>query len=124
MGGGVRLRPRDFLKLGQVYLDDGVWNGRRLVSKDWVRQSGAAHSSLNQKDDYGFGWWRQTFEVRGRSIDTFFASGNGGQMLFVVPELEMTVMIQAGNYNDGRTRNAFRDRFMGEFILPAAMSGK
>ncbi len=77
---------------------------------------------MNQPDDYGYGWWRQTFDVKGRLIDTFFASGNGGQMLFVVPELEMTVMINAGNYNDGRTRNAFRDRIMGEFILPAAVA--
>ncbi len=120
MGGGIRLRPRDFLKLGQVYLDDGVWNGKRLVTEEWVRQSSAAHASMNRENDYGYGWWRQTFEVNGRSIDTFFASGNGGQMLFVVPELEMTAMIQAGNYSDGRTRNAFRDRFLGEFILPAA----
>lgn len=120
LGGGIRLRPRDFLKLGQVYLDGGVWKGRRLVSEDWVRQSAAAHSTMNQPDDYGYGWWRQTFAVQGRSIDTYFASGNGGQMLFVIPALEMTVMIQAGNYSDGRTRNAFRDRIMGEFILPAA----
>lgn len=120
MGGGIRLRPRDFLKLGQVYLNDGVWKGRRLVSQQWVRQSAAAHAAMNQPDDYGFGWWRQTFKVDTRSIDTFFASGNGGQMLFVVPELKLTVMIQAGNYSDGQTRNAFRDRFMGTFILPAA----
>ncbi len=118
MGGGIRLRPRDFLKLGQVYLGGGVWKGKRLVSEDWVRQSATAHASLNRENDYGYGWWRQTFEVRGRSIDTFFASGNGGQMLFVIPELEMTVMIQAGNYSDGRTRNAFRDRFMGQLHPP------
>ena len=122
MGGGIRLRPRDFLKLGQVYLDGGVWKGRRLVSGDWVRQSSAAHSAMNRPGDYGYGWWRQTFDVDGRSVDTYFASGNGGQMLFVVPDLAMTVMIQAGNYSDGRTRNAFRDRIMGTFILPAAIA--
>lgn len=120
MGGGIRLRPRDFLKLGQVYLDGGAWKGKRLVTEEWVRQSAGAHATLNRENDYGYGWWRQTFKVGDRSIDTFFASGNGGQMLFVIPDLEMTVMIQAGNYSDGRTRNAFRDRFMGEFILPAA----
>jgi CubicO group peptidase (beta-lactamase class C family) len=77
---------------------------------------------MNRKDDYGYGWWRQTFQVRGRLIDTFLASGNGGQMLFVIPQFGMTVMIHAGNYSDGRTRNAFRDRFMGQFILPAALA--
>ena len=121
MGGGIRLRPRDFLKLGQVYLDGGLWKGTRLVSEDWVEQSGGPQSSLYREGDYGFGWWRQSFDVKGQVVDTFFASGNGGQMLFVVPQLDMTVMIQAGNYSDPRTRNAFRDRFMQDFILPAAV---
>lgn len=121
MGGGIRLRPRDFLKLGQLYLDGGVWNGQRIVSREWVRESSAPHSSLNETDDYGFAWWRRSYEVRGQTIDTYYASGNGGQLLFVVPELELVALIQAGNYSDGRTRNEFRDLYMLESILPAAM---
>jgi CubicO group peptidase (beta-lactamase class C family) len=124
MGGGIRLRPRDFLKLGQLYLDGGVWNGRRIVSEDWVRESAEAHASLNTSEDYGFAWWRQSYAVGGRSIDTYYASGNGGQLLFVVPELELVTLIHAGNYSDGRTRNAFRDRFMRESILPAALAAE
>ncbi|WP_298336642.1 serine hydrolase [uncultured Erythrobacter sp.] len=122
MGGGIRLRPRDFMKLGQLYLDGGVWNGKRLVSEDWVNASAAPHSSLNTEDDYGFAWWRQEYEVNGKIIDTYFASGNGGQMTFVVPELELVVQFNAGNYSDGRTRGRWRDRLMGEFILPAAVN--
>lgn len=122
MGGGIRLRPRDFMKLGQLYLDGGVWNGQRLVSEDWVEASAAPHSSMNEKDDYGFAWWRNAYTVNGQSIETYYASGNGGQMLFVVPELDLVVQINAGNYSDGRTRNRFRDRLMGEFILPAAIN--
>ena len=121
MGGGIRLRPRDFLKLGQLYLDGGVWNGRRLVSKEWVNASASPQSSLNTEDDYGFAWWRNTYDVNGRSIETYLAAGNGGQMTFVVPELELVVQFNAGNYSDGRTRGRWRDRLMREFILPAAI---
>ena len=124
MGGGIRLRPRDFLKLGQLYLDGGVWQGRRIVSEEWVRASFAPHASLNEEGDYGFAWWRRSYEVGGRTIDTYYASGNGGQLLFVVPELELVALIQAGNYSDGRTRNAFRDRYMRASILPAALAGE
>ena len=124
MGGGIRLRPRDFLKLGQLYLDDGVWNGRRIVSKDWVRESAAPHASLNEDDDYGFAWWRRSYDVGGQTVETFYASGNGGQLLFVVPDLDLVALIQAGNYSDGRTRNSFRDRFMREAILPAALAAQ
>ena len=122
MGGGIRLRPRDFLKLGQLYLDGGVWNGRRIVSEAWVQESAAPHASVNESDDYGFAWWRRSYEVGGRTIDTYYASGNGGQLLFVVPELDLVALIQAGNYSDGRTRNEFRDRYMQESILPAALA--
>lgn len=124
MGGGIRLRPRDFLKLGQLYLDDGIWNDQRIVSKEWVRESAASHASMNESDDYGFAWWRKSYEVGTRTIETFYASGNGGQLLFVVPELELVALIQAGNYGDGRTRNEFRDRFMRESILPAALAAE
>lgn len=121
MGGGIRLRPRDFLKLGQLYLDGGVWQGKRILSEEWVQESAAPHSSLNSSDDYGFAWWRKNYEVNGQTIATYYASGNGGQLLFVVPELDMVVLIQAGNYSDGHTRNQFRDRYMRESILPAAL---
>jgi len=122
MGGGIRLRPRDFLKMGQLYLDGGVWNGQRIISEDWVRGSAGPQASINRSDDYGFAWWRSTYEVNGRAIETYSAAGNGGQNLFVVPELDLVVMINAGNYSDGRTVVRFRDRFMQDFILLAALN--
>ncbi|MEM9172992.1 MAG: serine hydrolase [Pseudomonadota bacterium] len=121
MGGGIRLRPRDFLKLGQLYLNGGVWNGERLLSEAYVQDSMRAHSSINEQDDYGFAWWRKTYSIDGVDIDTFYASGNGGQLLFIVPTHDLVVLIQAGNYSDGSTRNAFRDRFMTDFFLRAVI---
>jgi CubicO group peptidase (beta-lactamase class C family) len=122
MGGGIRLRPRDFLKMGQLYLDGGMWKGTRIVSEQWVRESAAPQASINSPDDYGYGWWRASYDVNGQTIETYYASGNGGQLLFVVPALDLVALIQAGNYSDGRTRNAFRDQFMREAILPAALA--
>ncbi|MEO0576228.1 MAG: serine hydrolase, partial [Pseudomonadota bacterium] len=117
MGGGIRLKPRDFLKLGQLYLDGGQWNGKRLLSAAYVEMSAAPQASINTEDDYGFAWWRRSFDVDGRSINTFYASGNGGQTLLVIPELEAVVLLQAGNYSDGRTRTAFLNQYMIESVL-------
>ena len=90
------------------------------MPESYVSRSLTAQSSINAPDDYGFSWWRTSYAIDGREIDVQYASGNGGQMLFVVPELDMTIMINAGNYGDGRTRSRYRDRFLSEFILPAA----
>ncbi len=89
-----------------------------------MRESAAAHSSINTDDDYGYAWWRRTFEVGDRTLESYQAAGNGGQMLFVIPELDLVVFFNAGNYNDGRTRGAFRDRYMQGAILPAAIAAE
>lgn len=123
MGGGLQLRPRDFLKLGQVYLDGGVWRGQRLVSKDWVEASFSPQSSLGDPDNYGFAWWRYTYEYDGRQFETYSASGNGGQILMVVPGLELVIMMNAGNYGDARSRNRLRFETMWNGILPAVIQG-
>jgi hypothetical protein len=62
MGGGAYLRPRDQLKLGQLYLDRGLWNGKQIVSKEWVGEPMTVHShfaarySLGQQHEHGYGW--------------------------------------------------------------------
>lgn len=122
MGGGLRLRPRDFLKLGQLYLNGGVWNGQRIVSEDWVRESTAPHTSINQKDDYGFAWWRQSLDVEGKNIETYMAVGNGGQMMVVVPALDLIVLLNAGNYGDGLF--GFLTRRMKSTFIPAVMASE
>lgn len=121
LGGGLYLRPRDMLKFGEVMRSGGLWKGKRILPKSWVEASSAAHASLNGEDDYGYAWWRQTFDIEGRSIETYYASGNGGQLLFVIPELEMTVLFMGGNYSNYGTWRHFRDTYLTEYILKAAL---
>ncbi|MEO0883243.1 MAG: serine hydrolase [Pseudomonadota bacterium] len=122
MGGGIRLRPRDFMKMGQLYLNGGLWNGERLLSEEWVEATAAPQASINRPDDYSFGWWLETFEVEGEEIETYSARGNGGQMLFVAPSLDLVIMVNAANYSDGRTRRAWRDRLLIDGIFPGALA--
>jgi CubicO group peptidase (beta-lactamase class C family) len=96
-GGGVRLLPRDFMKLGQLLLDEGMWQGRRVLSKEYAA---AASSSLYHLRNitYGYYWWSQDYPYRDRTVRVFFAAGNGGQTVTVVPELDLVVAVQAANY--------------------------
>jgi hypothetical protein len=97
-GGGMHMLPRDLLKFGQLYLDGGRWNGVRLVSVDWVRQSTARQVDRPDGSQDGFAWHRHMLTTGTRSFQTYEASGNGGQFLLVVPELELVVVATAGNY--------------------------
>lgn len=79
-GGGLYLRPRDRLKFGQLFLDGGVWNRRRIVSKRWVDESVREHATYSGHG-YGLGWHLREVVSGGRTYCTFSAEGNGGQVV-------------------------------------------
>ena len=109
LGGGSYFLPRDFLKLGELFLDGGVWNGYRLLAKAWVRDAVSPHSGLNQPDDYGYGWHLTHYHASGVTYGAYEAQGNGGQFVVVVPRLRLVVGIMAANYGNFRTWGRFHD---------------
>jgi CubicO group peptidase (beta-lactamase class C family) len=118
------LRPRDMAKIGQMYLDGGVWNGTRVVSEEWVSRSVrkaigmvASTSPIPSLDPaYGYLWWLGTFSTG--DTDTYFAAGFGGQFIFVLPEPEMVVVFTAGGFKN-RDYGALL-QIMNRYVLPAA----
>jgi CubicO group peptidase (beta-lactamase class C family) len=102
-GGGLYLLPRDALKLGQVYLSGGTWNGHRIVSKKWVELSTHRYSEFSPEHGYGLAWHLFQIKVGGRSYSEFEAEGNGGQVIGVIPELDLTVLFTTGNYDEDET---------------------
>ncbi|MCF6298051.1 MAG: beta-lactamase family protein [Flavobacteriaceae bacterium] len=121
-GGGLYLTPRDMLKFGQLYLNKGMWNGKRIISENWIEESFKKHTRLQDvkdKNEYGYFWWHDTYIINGKSIKTIEARGAGGQYIFVIPELESVVVITAGNYRNrkgNQSREIFRD-----YLLPAML---
>ena len=118
-GGGVRLRPRDLLKLGQAYLDGGVWRGRRIVPADWVAGSTAPLVRTSERSADGFAWHLYTLESGGGAWREYEANGNGGQLLIVVPDLELVVVFTAGNYGHGGVWTGFRNEIVPRGIIAA-----
>lgn len=98
--GGLRLRPRDLVKLGELVLDDGRWNERSVVSSDWLRLSTAPVHEAWYTEQYGLHWWSGVTALpSGRTIAWKEALGLGGQRLYVVGELGLVVAISAGLYD-------------------------
>ena len=119
MGGGVRFLPRDFMKLGQLMINGGTWHGRRVVSAAWAKRATSPLVQLgNQK--YGYLWWVMEYPYRGRTIQAFYAGGNGGQVVMGIPALDLVVAFYGGNYNDPVMFQVQR-RWVPEFVLPAVV---
>ena len=119
MGGGVRLTARAFAKFGQMYLDSGVWKGKRILDASYVKKAGMPTYAMGGIH-YGLAWWVIDYPFRGESIRGYFAGGNGGQIVLVMPRLDMVVTIFGANYADAATFIPQR-RYVPEFILPAVM---
>lgn len=114
--GNLYLTTLDFAKLGLLMLNEGAWSGEQIVSARWVRESTQAHVDISATSpfasSYGFMWYQGVAEVGDASHTYTFASGNGGNVLFIVPDENLVVAITSSAYGQGhghpRTHNVFR----------------
>lgn len=104
-GMGLRLTVDDLVKLGQLYLQKGIWNGQQIVSPAWVEISTTPYT-----DHYGYGWWIEA--------KYFFAAGYGGRLVFVVPEYDLVAVIVGGFPTSGN----IAAQLLEQFIIPAVQS--
>ena len=81
-------------KIGQMMLKGGRWQGKQIVSQNWVDQSTKAHIKARGYD-YGYQWWRGKTIANNQIIDAFWAWGHGGQFIIVLPELDLVVVFTA-----------------------------
>jgi CubicO group peptidase (beta-lactamase class C family) len=120
--GGLALRPRDLAKIGQLYLNGGLWNGQRVVSKKWIRESTKERLTFGEASRWGYGyyWTRAQLHISDRVVELFCVPGDGNQILAVFPELNMVVVFTAGNY--GRDPKPVYAELFEKYLLPAVIS--
>ncbi len=121
-GGGLCLKSQDLLTLGSLYLAEGKWGSRHVLSPEWVRASIAPHASVADDLDYGYLWWLPTYRIAGAAVRSFGMSGNGGNKVRVFPELDLVCVITTNNFRDPKA-HALTDRILTDFLLPAALNG-
>ena len=117
-GGGHHFTTRDFMKLTQLYLNDGKWEGRQIVSSEWARKSSAPLRNLSPRQTYGYLWNSVSYDYKGRKLHAYFPGGNGGQVYIGIPALDLLIAFTGGNYADSVLFRAQRE-FVPEEILPA-----
>jgi CubicO group peptidase (beta-lactamase class C family) len=91
--GDVRLRPRDMAEFGYLFLRNGDWNRKRVISAEWVQESTKPRLMGDYGLMYGYLWWISPFRESG-----FLAMGRGGQGVFVFPDVDLVAIFTGGNY--------------------------
>ena len=102
--GGLYLNDEDLAKLGSLYLNNGLWEGKQIVSDDWVKQSVAPHFPMPYTVEdgrlyYGFSWW--LIPLNGEYA--WMATGFGGQELMVFPRQNLIVVFTGWDVLNGGT---------------------
>lgn len=119
---GLRLRPRDAAKIGQLVLNRGQWNGQQIVSADWIAQSITprfqAIGFFGSTMFYGYQWWMGRSLVGGKDIKWIGAFGWGGQRIFIVPELDLVMMTTAAQYGQPKEGLAAID-ILSNIVIPS-----
>lgn len=98
--GGLALRPRDLVKIGQLLLNRGAWQGHQIISEKWIEESTIQRIKFNGfwGWSYGYYWMQVDLNYMGSTIHSYFVPGDGGQLLSIFPDLNMAIVFTAGNY--------------------------
>lgn len=122
--GSLKVKSRAMMKFGVTYLNDGIWNGERILSSVWIEKSSEIFNNNvginipgedSGKNGYAYTWWISEFSHNGNKIKMFRAGGWGGQEIMVFPELDMVVVFTGGNYSSKTSLYEIIERF----VLPA-----
>ncbi len=112
--GSCQLSSLDFAKYGQLYNNQGRWQNRRVLSSEWIDQSFTKYYELPDNLAYGFLFWNKSYLYEN---ETFAASGNGGNKVFVFQEWDLVVVITATAYNQPYAHKQ-ADKIIEKFVLP------
>jgi len=121
-GGGLIVKPRDMVKIGVTFLNNGVWAGEQIISEEWVEKSATPYSGNHEINvpgtdakgvGYSYSWW--TKEYPDKEINMFYAGGWGGQEIRVFPEVNTVVVFTGGNY----TSKVKTFNILEKYIIPA-----
>jgi CubicO group peptidase (beta-lactamase class C family) len=119
LAGGLKMNALDFAKFGQLYKNNGIWNGKRILDKSWIKKSFTNYFS-DKKDFEGYGYlfWRKVYKVGDKSFEAYLSNGNGGNKIIIFTELPVVMAITAKAYNKPYAHSQV-DKMVQEYLLPA-----
>lgn len=103
-------------KIGYMMLKKGSWRGKQIVSREWVAESTQTHTN-GIGVGYGYQWWRGKAFINSQTIEVLYASGHGGQKIFIIPQLDLVAVFTSKVFNP--TGHNGPEKMLTKYILPA-----
>lgn len=123
-GGGLIITPREMVKIGAAVLNNGNWNGKQIISEEWIKKCYSEYGNNNGinipgqasgRHGYSYSWWLKSYTKSGKKSNMYNAGGWGGQEIIVIPELNTVVVFTGGTY----TSNVKVFDLLENYIIPA-----
>lgn len=124
-GGHLRMQPADLVRIGELVLNGGTWQGKQIVSANWISAMTTAHADIRErKQRYGYLWWiDETSQPNLPRTRLLMAWGNGGNFLIVMPELKTIAAFTGMRFNQPDALQPLlwlRDRLLPAFTATPA----
>ncbi|MDF3027070.1 MAG: beta-lactamase [Fluviicola sp.] len=118
--GGLQMRSLDFAKYGQLYQNQGLWNGKQILPKDWVGKSLSHQIPIAKDEYYGYLFWNKIYEVEGKEYEVYYCSGNGGNKVIIFKDQPFVIVITATAYNQPYCHSQV-DSMIRNYLIPAVV---
>ena len=121
LAGGLKMRALDFAKFGQLYKNNGTWNGKQILDKTWIQKSFTNYFADGADfEGYGYLFWRKVYKVGNKNFESYQSSGNGGNKIIIFKEIPLVIVITARAYNKPYSHSQV-DKIVQEYLLPSVL---
>lgn len=128
--GSSYMKPADMLKIAQLVLNEGSWEGKQIVSRSWIKESTNCHIEVEMSflywagtknakytsAQYGYFWYEELLEYKDIKTKVLFASGNGGQYMMILKDYDAVIAFTGSNYGNWRGKLPFD--ILLKYIIP------
>ncbi|MEO1256727.1 MAG: serine hydrolase, partial [Bacteroidota bacterium] len=110
------MKPRDLAKIGILVKNKGKWKDQTIVSEKWINELSTPQTKITGLD-YGFLWWRLPLQSGEKVWNSLMATGNGGQYIIIIEELDLMAVFTGGAYNSDQDKLPFA--IMNRVVIPS-----
>lgn len=120
--GSLQMRSLDYAKYAQLYKNNGVWNGKQILSAAWVQKTFTKQIQIPERDNefYGYLFWNKTITYKGIDYETYYCAGNGGNEFIIFKDLPMVIIVTSKAFNKPYGHPQ-AEKIVNDYILPAIL---